>query len=120
MMTVGDTTGDGRGYQSLGSQAGGSLVDDDFTVPGDNDYEVVNLRVDTNHITAAELTLSATLTNKDDYILEWAGVELPLELTTGAFGRTLYWDTSWLAMNAPALDADTFETTLPDGGMVQV
>ena len=81
-MTVGETSGDGRGYLPSGSQAGGSLDDNEFTVPGDKTYQVRALFVDTNSYLGASLQLSTDLTNKDDYILEVAGVKLPLDSTS--------------------------------------
>ena len=120
-MTVGDTSGDGRGYAHTDfSNPAGSLGSNEFTVPGDDTFQVQRLLVDTESEGGAALRLSSALANIDDYILEIAGVELPLDSYTNGGGSYITWNTAWLAANAPALDAGTFQTTLPVDGEVLV
>ena len=120
-MTVGDTSADGRGYVHTDfSNPAGSLGSDEFTVPGDDTFQVQRLLVDTESEGGAALRLSSALANIDDYILEIAGLELPLDSYTNGGGSYITWNTAWLAANAPALDAGTFQTTLPVDGEVLV
>ena len=92
----------------------------EFMVPGDQTYRVLVLAVDTDWHNGAGISLSENLANSDNYILELAGEELPLSSSNGSNGEYFPWSTSWLAMNAPTLDADTYETTLPLDGEVTV
>ena len=60
-MTVGNPTGDGRGYNTDGDGHGslGSLGDNEFTLPGDSTAYVVNkLTVDTNFQVGAIFSLN--------------------------------------------------------------
>ena len=122
-MTVGDASGNGRGFQAAGFKnydEAGSLGVSEFTVPGDQAYRVMLVAVDTDWHVNAGMYLDKNLANSNDYILEVAGEELPLSSSNGMDGQYFSWSNSWLAANAPALDADTYETTLPLGGEVQV
>ena len=117
-MTVGLASGDGRGiYHGDDSFGDGTLDNDEFTVSGVL-YEVNILQVSSD--LGAEFSLNAALPDKDDYILHFAGVQLPLDETTTSNNKYQRWDASWLASNAPSLDATNFENTLPDGGRVPV
>ena len=124
-MTVGNSTGDARGYGSeIVNSTGttGALGVNNFTLPGDSATHVVTaLRVDTNFDQGAIFTLNQSMpTSIDNYILEIAGEELPLGSASFASARYRYWSTEWLAANAPALNAATFQTTLPLGEDVSV
>ena len=120
-MTVGNPTGNSRGYNTNGDGHGslGSLDVSEFAVGG-VEYVVNSVTVDSNHFTGAYFAVSPALSNSGDYILEVAGVELPLD-SSGDYGSgARFWGQTWLAANAPALAADTFQTTLPLDGRVQV
>ena len=90
------------------------MVDDDFT-EGGNTIVVSLLAVYEN---GSHFFLSEALSDKDLYILEVEGVELPLSEATGT--NFLSWSPEWLVDNAPSLSLANYLTTLPDGGMVQV
>ena len=120
-MTVGPASGEGRGYAHTDlNHPAGSLGSNEFTVPGDDTFQVVKLAVDHDFESGATLRLSSGLANEDDYILEIAGVELPLNSYTNGGADYITWDTAWLEANASSLDPDNFETTLPLDGMVRV
>ncbi|WP_428098640.1 fibronectin type III domain-containing protein [Candidatus Rariloculus sp.] len=116
-MTVGEPSSGVRGYRGEGS------VDvDEFTVSGEV-YIVSYVMVRSYKV---ELNIRPAvagdpyLPNADDYILEWAGEQLPLADATYTSSGRVRWDAAWLAANASSLDADTYETTMPIGGRVPV
>ena len=115
-MTVGEASGEGTGRGYFPGDSAGALEGDDFTV-GVVEYEVRYVGVSQYR---GQLHIAPALLNKDDYILEVAGAELPLASTTSAGGGIYYWSSTWLASNATALDIDNYRNTLPIDGMVQV
>ena len=117
-MTVGETTGDGRGYRSSGEQRpGGSLVTDSFTTGG-VPYRVLRLDV-SGARSAAEFKLNSELSSYADYTLEFAGETLPLASTTfNSSNQEFLFNDAWLAVNAPSLSLANFETTLAVDAMV--
>ena len=114
-MTVGQATGDIRGYDPRNSP--GTLDLDKFSVSSVL-YDVRVVVV--GPVKGAELQIVPALPNKDDYILEVAGVELPLAGTTNSNPEFFKWHPNWLGPNASSLDPDNFETTLPLDERVQV
>ena len=119
-MTVGETTGDGRGYRSSGEvRPGGSLDTDSFTTGG-VPYRVLRLDVSGTR-DAAEFKLNSALSSYADYTLEFAGETLPLASTTYSLNNREFWfNNAWLAANAPSLSSANFETTLAVDAMVSV
>ena len=96
MMTVGNPTGNSRGYNTNGDGHGslGSLDVSEFTVQDiGTTYTVHSLTVDTNHFGGAYFEVIPTLfTDRIDvYILEIAGVELPLDSANDYDGGTRFW-----------------------------
>ena len=111
-MTVGQASGDERGYSP--DFGAGALGTDEFTASG-ADYDVRHLVV--GSLDGAELWINPTLADKDNYILEVAGAELPLDSTTSTsrwWLSRLYWLPAWLASNATALDADNYRNHAAD------
>ena len=119
-MTVGETTGLGRGYRSSGEvRPGGSLVTDSFTTGG-VPYTVLRLEV-SDHQSAVEFKLNSELPSYADLTLEFAGETLPLASstsTTSANNTRFTFSDAWLAANAPSLSFANFETTLAVDAMV--
>ena len=114
-MTVGETTGLGRGYRSSGEvRPGGSLDTDSFTITtGGVPYTVLRLEV-SDHQGGVEFKLNSGLSSYADYTLEFAGETLPLVSAANIANnqeRFTFNDT-WLAANAPSLSLANFETTL--------
>ena len=118
-MTVGEGSGGSRGFYNFGTDLFGSLDDDDF-MEGGNDTNVVQV----NSGGVVRFTLSRDLSDRDSYILEFAGEELPLDEATNvntSGGRlNLQWHANWVDSNAPSLDGSNYTTTLPNGARVPV
>ena len=107
-MTVGEGTGSDRGFRNFGTDTYGSLDDDDFT-EGGNDIDVLGVII----ASAVIFRLSRDLSDRDSYILEFAGEEIPLDEATTANvmndGRlNLTWNSNWVASNAPSLNVSNF------------
>ena len=117
-MTVGETTGLGRGYRSSGeTRPGGSLVTDSFTTGG-VPYTVLRLEV-SDHQSGVEFKLNSELPSYADLTLEFAGETLPLASATNIGNqKRFHFNDAWLTANAPSLSLANFETTLPVGAMV--
>ena len=114
MMTVGVHTSGNRGYSS---SEFGSLDLDNFTV-GPDPYTVRSVNVTgTGQIS---FVISENLSDSEDYFLELAGETLPLSENADIRLTNFVWIDDWTLANAPSLAPDMVETTLPDGGMVQV
>ena len=92
------------------------MDDDDFLL-GPDTYDVP--RVDAR-VGQVIFVLSADLSNKDDYILEWAGEMLPLSADSDTRNSVFLWHPNWIAANVPALSNSNYETTLPVDGRVAV
>ena len=115
-MTVGETTGGGRGFVATGyGGPGGSLGSRTFMI-GMDSYRVGTLYVYTGGLQfwmdVGPTTLS--LSDYADLTLEFAGETLPLSDATHAVpvNRIFEFDQTWVAANAPSLSATQFQTTL--------
>ncbi|MXY15707.1 MAG: hypothetical protein F4Y57_01530 [Acidobacteria bacterium] len=112
-MTVGDSSG--RGFSSLPNPDVGALADDTFEHAG------LARRVQIVVATSAGVTFR-TRSGGDTFgglVLEWAGEVLPLDDATRS-SNTFTWGQTWLDANASALNAATYETTLPEGDTMPV
>ncbi|MDE0368184.1 MAG: sulfatase-like hydrolase/transferase, partial [Gammaproteobacteria bacterium] len=108
-LTVGDSSA--RGFSSLPSPDVGALQDDTF------EYAGLTRRVQIVAAHSAGVTFR-TRNGGDAFgglVLEWAGEVLPLNDATRS-ANTFTWDQAWLDANASALNAASYETTLPIGG----
>ena len=112
-LTVGDRGG--RGFSSLPNPDVGALEDDTFQRGG------ATRRVQI--VVAYSLgVMFRTRYGGDTFgglVLEWAGEVLPLDDATRS-SNTFTWDQAWLDANAPSLNAASYETTLPIGGLETV
>ena len=120
-MTVGETTGGGRGY-SLDSAIG--ALDIRSFKAGSTDYSVQGLvagefeRTDSDD--GLTFWVSSAFSDYADYTLEFAGETLPLaDGTVGTIANVVKFLPAWLTTNAPSLSAAQFETTLAIGDQVQ-
>ena len=108
-LTVGNRGG--RGFSSLPNPDVGALADDTFLHAG------ITRRVQI--VAAASAGVVFRTRNGGDtfggLVLEWAGELLPLDDATRS-SNTFTWGQTWLDANAPALNAASYETTLPIGG----
>ena len=108
-LTVGDSSA--RGFSSLPSPDVGTLQDDEF------EYAGLTRRVQIVAAHSAGVTFR-TRNGGDTFgglVLEWAGEVLPLDDATRS-SNTFTWNQAWLDANASALNAASYETTLPIGG----
>ena len=112
-MTVGDSSG--RGFSSLPNPDVGALQDDTFEHAG------LTRRVQIVAASPAGVTFR-TRNGGDTFgglVLEWGGGVLPLD-DADRSSNTFTWGQTWLAANAPALNAASYGTTLPGGDTTPV
>ena len=113
-MTVGGDSS-GLGFSSLPNPDVGRLTDDTFEHAG------LTRRVQIVAASSAGVTFR-TRNGGDTFgglVLEWAGEVLPLD-DAARSANTFTWNQAWLDANASALNAASYETTLPAGDTMPV
>ena len=112
-LTVGDASG--RGFSSLPNPDVGRLADDTFERAG------ATRRVQIVAASSAGVTFRTRNGGDtfDGLVLEWAAEVLPLD-DAARSSNTFTWNQAWLDANASALNAASYETTLPIGGLETV
>ena len=98
----------------------GSIEEDDFSYSGTANrvrFVSADLRA-VQIILESELVQEAALLN--NFVLEFAGEELPFAEADQIQSQYFWDDPSWLSDNAPSLSSDRFATTLPVGGTVGI
>ena len=109
-MTIGGES-TSRGFSSIASPDVGSLADVNFSYNGGS-YEVLIFAAHTGGVTFRTRSGGSSITN---LVLEWANETLELDAATRS-NSTFTWGETWLAANAPSLNAATFAATLPEDG----
>ena len=119
-MTVGETTGLGRGYRSSGRHGLVARWSPISFTTGGFPYTVLRLEV-SDHQSGVEFKLNSELPSYADLTLEFAGETLPLASATNIGNqKRFHFNGAWLTANAPSLSLANFEITLAVDAMVFV
>ena len=123
-MTVGETTGGGRGYYYEDEYLVVGALDIRSFKAGSTDYSVRGLVAGSFAGTGSDdglaFWVSSAFSDYADYTLEFAGETLPLaDGTVSSVANVVKFSAAWLTTNAPSLSTAQFETTLAIGAQVQ-